>query len=67
MGSEKKALSYLDSLIAENPAWQELSAVKEGRYVVLPKELFHYKPNARWGESYGYLAEILYPGIDYEK
>lgn len=67
MGSEKKALDYLDSLIAENPAWQELSAVKEGHYVVLPKDLFHYKPNARWGESYAYLAEILYPGIDYEK
>ncbi len=67
MGSEKKALDYLDSLIAENPAWQGLSAVKEGRYVVLPKDLFHYKPNGRWGESYAYLAEILYPGIDYEK
>ncbi len=67
MGSEKKALNYLDSLISENPAWQELSAVKEGHYVILPKDLFHYKPNARWGESYAYLAEILYPGIDYEK
>lgn len=67
MGSEKKALDYLNSLIAENPAWQGLSAVKEGRYVVLPKELFHYKPNARWGESYAYLADTLYPDIDYEK
>lgn len=63
MGSEKKALAYLDSVIAENPAWQELSAVKEGRYVVLPKELFHYKPNKRWGESYEYLAECLDPSF----
>lgn len=63
MGSEKKALDYLNGLIEKNPAWQELSAVKEGRYVVLPKELFHYKPNSRWGESYEYLAKILYPSL----
>lgn len=63
MGSEKKALEYLDSVIAENPAWQELAAVKENRYIVLPKDLFHYKPNSRWGESYEYLAKILYPSV----
>lgn len=61
MGSEEKALAYLNSLIEGNPAWQELSAVKEDRYVVLPKELFHYKPNNRWGESYEYLARCLDP------
>ena len=47
----------------ENPAWAGLSAVKNGRYVLLPKELFHYKPNVRWGESYACLAEILYPEL----
>jgi len=26
----------------------------------LPKELFLYKPNTKWGESYAYLSEILY-------
>ena len=31
--------------------------------VLLPRELFHYKPNARWGESYAYLAKILYPDL----
>ncbi|MCI8514445.1 MAG: ABC transporter substrate-binding protein [Lachnospiraceae bacterium] len=60
MGSEEKALTYLDSLIAANPAWQELEAVKNGRNLVLPKALFHYKPNHRWGESYEYLAGILF-------
>src|SRR5699024_6511336 len=51
MGDEQKALDYLNGLIQQNPAWSELSAVKEDRYVVLPKDLFHYKPNNRWGES----------------
>ena len=27
------------------------------------EELFHHKPNARWGESYVYLAKILYPDL----
>ena len=61
MGDEEAALSYVNTLITENPAWQDLSAVRNGRYVILPKDLFHYKPNDRWGESYEYLAEILYP------
>lgn len=61
MGDEGKALAYLDSMISGSPAWAELSAVKNGRYHVLPKDLFHYKPNHRWGESYEYLGEILHP------
>ena len=58
--SEEKALKTLQEGIQKNPAWSELSAVKNGRYHVLPKELFHLKPNARWGESYEILANILY-------
>ena len=67
MGDEQKALDYLNGLIQQNPAWSELSAVKEDRYIVLPKDLFHYKPNNRWGESYQYLGEILYPQMFHEE
>lgn len=61
MGDSKKALEALRDGIEKNPAWNELSAVKNNKYIVLPKELFHYKPNAKWGESYEYVAKILYP------
>lgn len=62
MGKDtQKALDILKNGVQANPAWAGLSAVKNGRYLVLPKDLFHYKPNARWGESYAYLAKILYP------
>lgn len=67
MGDEQKALDYLNGLIQQNPAWSELSVVKEDRYIVLPKDLFHYKPNNRWGESYQYLGEILYPQLFHEE
>ncbi|NLB43015.1 MAG: ABC transporter substrate-binding protein, partial [Clostridiales bacterium] len=61
MGDSEKAIRNLKDGIQNNSAWSGLSAVKNDRYIVLPKELFHYKPNARWGESYEYIAEILYP------
>ena len=58
--SSEAALQSLAEGLQANPAWNELTAVKEGRYYVLPRDLFHYKPNNRWGESYQMLAEILY-------
>ena len=62
MGStDEAAMSYMADTFESNPAWSGLSAVKNGRYLLLPRDLFHYKPNARWGESYAYLANILYP------
>lgn len=64
--SDEKALDYMRAHFEENPAWAGLTAVQENRYIVLPKDLFHYKPNARWGESYAYLAQILYPELDDE-
>ena len=63
MGDSKEALKALRDGIEKNPAWSGLSAVKNNRYIVLPKELFHYKPNAKWGESYEYVAKILYPDM----
>lgn len=58
---EDAALATLEATLGANPAWQALTAVREGRVYLLPKDLFHYKPNQRWGESYAYLYDILYP------
>lgn len=58
--STDKALKYMKENIESSPLWSKLSAVKNNRYIILPKEMFHYKPNARWGEAYEYLYEILY-------
>lgn len=55
---EKAKKSYEDNL-ASNPAWNELSAVKNGRCIFLPKRYFHNKPNAEWDKAYEMLAEIL--------
>lgn len=64
MGSDKeKIMERLKSDAEDNPAWASLTAVKEGRYIVLPKDLYMYKPNNRYAEAYEGLAEILYPEI----
>jgi iron complex transport system substrate-binding protein len=60
MGSEEGALAYLQDYVENDPAFAGLSAVQNGRYTVLPKDLFHYKPNEHWGESYAYLYEIIF-------
>lgn len=59
-GDEDAALAAVDAALGSNPAWQALSAVQSGRVYVLPRELFHYKPNSRWVESYAYLADLLF-------
>lgn len=61
--SDDAAMAYMASTFESDPAWAGLTAVRNGRYVLLPRDLFHYKPNARWGESYAYLANILYPDV----
>ncbi|MFT3983850.1 MAG: ABC transporter substrate-binding protein [Lachnospiraceae bacterium] len=58
--SQKDALQMAETLLLSNPAWSGLKAVRDGHYFVLPKELFHNKPNERWGESYQILADDLY-------
>lgn len=61
-GDTEAAIAQYEETLGSNPAWQELTAVKDGRFHILPKDMFHYKPNNRWGEAYEYLEEILYGG-----
>lgn len=60
MGDNTEAAQKaVERLMEENPAWATLSAVREGNLHVMEKELFNRKPNARWGEAYEILYEIL--------
>ena len=51
----------LDAFIGENPLWQSLTAVQEGRVYTLDKRRYSLKPNALWGEAYLDLAELIWP------
>lgn len=58
-GDREEAEANLDATIDANPIWQKLDAVTKGNLYYLEKELFHYKPNVRWSESYEVLANIF--------
>lgn len=57
MGDEAASRAYVEGMLQED-AWQGLSAVRENRLQYLQKDLFHYKPCARWAQAYEMLAEI---------
>lgn len=63
-GSDKeKVLERLKNEVELNPAWSSLTAVKEDRYIFLPKDLYWYKANDRYPEAYMGLAKMLYPEV----
>lgn len=60
MGDENNAKEYLVKAWESNPAWSGLTAVKQHGYVFLQKNLYHFKPNARWADAYETLYQILF-------
>ena len=55
------AQETLEKTLLSNPAWSTLRAVQEGNFYTLEHSLYNLKPNARWGEAYEKLSDILYP------
>lgn len=55
------AQETLERTLLSNPAWGSLRAVQENHFYTLEHTLYNLKPNARWGEAYEKLADILYP------
>ena len=58
----EKMMANVQTMMRENPAWLQLTAVKEGRVYYMDKNLYTLKPNHRWGEAYEQLEEILEHG-----
>lgn len=58
MGDEAASQSFVKEMLKED-AWSGLTAVENGNFSYLPKELFHFKPNGRWAEAYEMLADLL--------
>jgi len=54
--------AYVETMMREHPAWQELTAVREGRLYFMDKHLYNLKPNQRWGEAYEKMEDILENG-----
>lgn len=50
----------IEKLFSENPLWQQLDAVKNGKVHFMDKHLYNLKPNARFTEAYSNLEKLLY-------
>ena len=59
-GEEEKAMQALEESFSSHPVWSQLSAVQHGHVIMLPKDNFQYKPNARWATAYEYVYNIVY-------
>ena len=57
--SDQSAEEALQKLVEDDPAWNELTAVKSGNYFLLPRDMFQFKPNEKWDQAYKYLADIF--------
>lgn len=66
MGSSDAARELLNETLFENPALESLTALTKGQILMLPRELFHYKPNQRFAESYQWMYDTLYEGKNRE-
>ena len=64
MGEVDACRDRLKQEFETNAAWSTLSAIKKGRFYVLPKKYFLYKPNDEFPEALAYLAGLLYPDFD---
>lgn len=57
--NEQGTKDFIENLFKEQPVWNSLTAVKEGRMLYLDKKLYNLKPNDRWAEAYEKLEELL--------
>ena len=58
-GDQKRADEAFYKAYKSNPAWAGLTAVKNDRVFMLPKELFNYKPNASWAQAYEVVGNLI--------
>lgn len=62
MGDVEGAKEKIAKELESNPAWNSLKAVQNNEVHYLPKDLFVYKPNARYDEAFSHLAQIFFEG-----
>ena len=59
MGDEDKAFALVKNELAKD-VWKTISAVKNNKVYYMEKDLFHYKPNLKWGDAYEILSQRIF-------
>ena len=61
MGEEVEIRASMEAMFAESPAWQSVSAVRDGRVYYLPQEMFLFSPGIEYPAAVKYMARLVYP------
>ena len=61
MGEEAEIRASMEAMFAESPAWQSVSAVRDGRVYYLPQEMFLFSPGIEYPAAVKYMARLVYP------
>jgi len=61
MGEEAEIRASMEAMFAESPAWQSVSAVRDGRVYYLPQEMFLFSPGIESPAAVKYMARLVYP------
>ena len=51
----------MEQTIADNPAWQTLPAIQQGKLYYLPQDLFLLSPGIHYPEAVETMAKLVYP------
>ncbi|SFT43380.1 iron complex transport system substrate-binding protein [Selenomonas sp. GACV-9] len=63
MGKLDTIKTEMDATMKENPAWQSVAAVREGRVYYLPQDLFLLSPGIHYPEAVEMMAKCVYPEV----
>lgn len=61
MGKLEEAKAGMEQTMTENPAWQTVDAVKNGRVYYLPQDLFLLSPGIHYPDAVETMAKCVYP------
>ena len=61
MGDEAEIRASMEAMFADNPAWQSVTAIREGKVYYLPQEMFLFSPGLDYPAAAKYMAGLVYP------
>ena len=61
MGDEAEIRASMEAMFADNPAWQSVTAIREGKVYYLPQEMFLFSPGLDYPAAAKYMARLVYP------
>lgn len=63
MGDPKELQAKMEQTMQSDPAWNTISAVRDGHVYYLPQDLFLLSPGVHYPDAVETMAKCVYPGV----